>query len=183
MKLLLPKLLTILLLLNACSSDFPEEMKKVEKLLHSNDSLRKTMLSIPLNQMDSILGVTKEGLILLSEHQPSNDEKEDYLLYMNWYSDVNKTFNRSLPRYQSIQKALSESHAQLEALHHDLKHNLIADTLVQRYITEEEMILSQLKNQIQTCQERFEMKQSLFFEINQKVESYLQSIRPPNEKE
>ncbi len=174
----LPVLLSfILVIFLSCQSNYPNEINHVNQLLNYGDSLRIEMVNLPMHDLDDIFEETKAGIELMNKYMPDGNEKDKYMLYLNYYGEIFKTLSRTLPSYQSIQKAISESHAQLESLRHDLKHNLIPDSLVHKYITEEEMVLKQLNGQIIILKERIEMKKDLYLEVNDDIKIFLNEIK------
>lgn len=160
----------------SCSSSLPAEVARIDKLLLMQDSLLNQLASLDYEKMDSFKAQAAEKLAVLKKIEPREDQKTDYLQYITAMGEVQKALKKGIPSSKTMSEQLQESRIQLTNLRHDLQNDLIADSLVEKYIQSETEIMNQLSFKASKTLENLKFKEELFLQISHQADSFINSL-------
>jgi len=168
-------LLLSVLLITSCGSKHPEEISKVDSMMVVQADLLVKIQALDLAKLDEQRKHASEGLEKLKKIQPEEQAKTDYLQFVTAYGDIQKAIKKGTAAARSLQMSLQESKTQLENLKHDLQHNLIADSLVSKYVESEEKILAQLSEKGEKALLNIAIKEELYNQIANQADSFIKA--------
>lgn len=164
----------LLLLAGSCSNSHTAEIKQIDSLIVIAENQFKLIEEVNVDSMKKIMELSGNGLAILQSAVPDSLIMTEYLNFTSIYGDINKAMKRGLPALETHKTALSETMQQLENLRHDIKKELINDTLLAGYFNAEKSILNQIKSESDLVLSNIKMKKEFFHEYQAKIDSFIQ---------
>lgn len=159
----------------SCGSKYSSEISRVDSMLVVQSDLLSKIQAVDLAKYDEIRKHATEGMEELKKIQPDEQSKTDYLEYITAYGDIQKAIKRGTAAARSLQMSLQESKTQLENLKHDLRHNLIADSLVAKYLQSEAEVLNQLTAKGEKALLNMQTKEEIYKQIANQADSFIKA--------
>jgi hypothetical protein len=157
----------------SCSNSQQSEVRQIDSLIDVSENLILSIDSLQIDSLKDIMKKAGESLELLQSYTPDTVSKPTYLTYLSIYGDIHKAMSRGLPAVESHRKSLMETVQQLANLKHDIKKNLIPDSVARDYLNAEKQILNQIKSESDVVLTNIRLKQDFYRKLHAQVDSFI----------
>jgi hypothetical protein len=153
---------------------------RIDSLLVIVDSLNQQMLSIDIDSVNTILSGCGELIEKMSMRDKVGAEKVE-MDDISSLAGIKKSISRFVDKYPGFQKELAITEHQLITLQQDLVQKNLNDSLFQKYLGEEDAILSKLSKDIDNNIDWLQQKLFLYQKVYDKLKFRNDSIGTENE--
>lgn len=164
----------LMLIQSSCSTSNSAELRQIDSLIVIAEQQFALIDAINRDSMKMILDHAGNKLSVLQSATPDSLILTEYIRATSLYGDISKAMKRGLPAMESHKTALTESIQQLRNLRHDIKKDLINDTLLIGYLNAEKSILNQIKSESDVVLNNIRMKSEFFRQSQNNIDSFIQ---------
>ncbi len=168
--------LSIFLFICCNSPKNQEELNHIDSLISVVDSLHNELIVLNIDTINFQIDETSESLKVLRGYAPKTN-RADYLKTLDYCGDVNKQLGKFMSKYQHFQKELSLSGEQLKSLRYDAENNLLKDSVLIKYLADEQKILTTLDLNLRANKHKLIEKQEFYKDVREEIMSLTDSIR------
>lgn len=168
--------ISFLVFIGCNDAKYQQELNDIDSLITVVDSLHQKLIGLNIDTINILIDETEGSLSVLRAYTPDKN-KQEYLTKISYCGSVNKQLGRFIGSYSHYQKELTMSGEQLKSLRFDVENNLLKDTMVQKYLNDEQRILSSLGLKFENSINNMNEKKQFYMEIRESILTYTDSIK------
>jgi len=168
----------LIVIVSACiNKETENKITKVDSLITETKNLQEKFFAINIDTVNYVFDILNENMEFLKQENltiPNDSELKNK--FAN-YGTIFKFLKKYLKRYNGLQKEISFSENHLIGLKHDIKNDLLNDSLFLKYYNDEKKILETLTFEVEQNLNKIEPQIDLFFKINTSVEQFIENSK------
>ena len=160
----------------SCSSNIKKELGQVNELVFELTALEDSFLSVERNKVDEAVKDYKYNMSRIKKYYHLDTVDRDFVQLMNSYKTIKKGGKGLDKDALNIQSNITTMKQQLSNLKADLENQLLAQDSIQFYLSNEELNLNflneDISNYVLTCDAILSLDDSLSNKVKALINSY-----------